>query len=54
MKQLVHIKKVEEHQLDIFSDYSECVFLPFSACFEVLYTSIQRAPLFRILIVNST
>ena len=33
MEQLVDIEKVEKGQLDIFSDYAECVFLPFSAFF---------------------
>ena len=45
MKQLVDIEKVD-------NDYAECIYLPFSACFQVMYTSIQRKPLFRILIVN--
>ena len=54
MKQLLDIEKVEKSQLDFFSDYAECVFLPFSACFQVLNASIQRTSLFRILIVNYT
>ena len=53
MKQLLDLEKIEKSQLDIFSDYAEYVLLPFSACFQALYTWIQITPLFRILIVNS-
>ena len=38
MKQLLDLEKIEKSQLDIFSDYAEYVFLPFSACVQVLYT----------------
>ena len=47
------LEKAEKSQLDIFSDYAECVFFTFPACFQVLYSSIQRTPLLGILIVNS-
>ena len=50
MKQLADKEKVKKSELDIFSNYAECVFLLFSVCFQVLYTSIQRTPLSRTLL----